>query len=183
MKVDTVITHIIEKRKTELRFHSWKDGRFRILLFFFFKPHLWHMENSWARDGIRAAPELQLQVYATATATLDLSCICNLCHSLWQCWILNPLSEARDQIHIPRQVCYHCTTMGTPCSSWFFSEFLTTILSCPLDISNYTSHISKSSCLNKIHHLLSQTCSYLGIPCLGKGHYNPSTQVLKEAKK
>ena len=40
--------------------------------------------------------ELQLPAYATATATPDLSCVCNLHHSLWQCWILNPLSKARD---------------------------------------------------------------------------------------
>ena len=41
--------------------------------------------------------ELQLPAYATDMATLDPSCICNLCSSLQQCWILNPLSEARDQ--------------------------------------------------------------------------------------
>ena len=33
---------------------------------------------------------------ATATATLDLSHICDLHFSLWQCWILNPPREARD---------------------------------------------------------------------------------------
>ena len=43
--------------------------------------------------------ELQLQAYATAIAIAmpDPRCICNPCHSLWQCRILNPLSEARDQ--------------------------------------------------------------------------------------
>ena len=40
--------------------------------------------------------ELQLPAYTTATVTPDLSHICNLHHSLWQCWILNPLMEARD---------------------------------------------------------------------------------------
>ena len=40
--------------------------------------------------------ELQLPVYTTATAT-DPSHICDLAHSMWQCWILNPLNEARDQ--------------------------------------------------------------------------------------
>ena len=39
--------------------------------------------------------ELQLQAYATAMATPDPRHICNL-HSLQQCWILIPLSEARD---------------------------------------------------------------------------------------
>ena len=34
---------------------------------------------------------------STVTAMLDLSSIGELCHSLWQCQILNPLSEARDQ--------------------------------------------------------------------------------------
>ena len=29
----------------------------------------------------------------------DLSPICNLHHSSWQCWIPNPLSEARDRTH------------------------------------------------------------------------------------
>ena len=34
--------------------------------------------------------------YTTATATSDPSCVCNLHHSSWQRWILNPLIEARD---------------------------------------------------------------------------------------
>ena len=38
--------------------------------------------------------------YATAIATPDLSHICNLHHTLWQCQILNSLSKARDQTHI-----------------------------------------------------------------------------------
>ena len=37
---------------------------------------------------------------ATATATPDLSCICDLCHSLQQGQILNPLLEARDRTRI-----------------------------------------------------------------------------------
>ena len=44
--------------------------------------------------------ELQLLAYTAATATPDPSHICDICHSLWQRWILNPLSEARDQAHI-----------------------------------------------------------------------------------
>ena len=43
----------------------------------------------------RVKSELQLQAYAIVTATSDLSCMCNLHHSSWQCWILNPLREAR----------------------------------------------------------------------------------------
>jgi len=44
--------------------------------------------------------ELQLPAYATDTATADLSYVCNLHHSLWQHWILNPLPGATDQIHV-----------------------------------------------------------------------------------
>ena len=40
--------------------------------------------------------ELQLQAYTTATATKDLSHICNLYHSSWQRRILNPVSKASD---------------------------------------------------------------------------------------
>ena len=41
--------------------------------------------------------ELQLAAYTTATATPDPSCICDLHHSSGQCWILNPLSEAKNR--------------------------------------------------------------------------------------
>ena len=41
--------------------------------------------------------ELQLQAYTTAKATRDPSCISDLHHCLWQRWILNPMSRARDQ--------------------------------------------------------------------------------------
>ena len=44
--------------------------------------------------------ELQLLAYAIATATPDLSSICDIDHSSWQCQTLNPPSEARDQPHI-----------------------------------------------------------------------------------
>ena len=40
--------------------------------------------------------ELELQPPACATATPDLSHVCDLPHSSRQCRILNPLSEARD---------------------------------------------------------------------------------------
>ena len=48
---------------------------------------------------LRAESELQLPAYITGTATRDLSRICNLHHSLWQCRILNPQIEARDGTH------------------------------------------------------------------------------------
>ena len=64
------------------------------------------------RLGVQS--ELQLQVYATATR--DLSPICNLHHSSGQRQILNPLSKARDQAHIQYtgRVHFCWATTGTP---------------------------------------------------------------------
>ena len=62
--------------------------------FFLLHLYLWHMEV----PVLRVESELQFQAYATPTAMPDLSRIYNLCHSLQQHWILNPLSE--DQAHI-----------------------------------------------------------------------------------
>ena len=41
--------------------------------------------------------EVQPPAYTTATAVRDLSCVWDLNHSSRQCWMLNLLSEARDQ--------------------------------------------------------------------------------------
>ena len=48
----------------------------------------------------RGESEPQLPASTTATAMRDLSCLCDLHHGSWQCRILNPLSEARDQMRI-----------------------------------------------------------------------------------
>ena len=51
--------------------------------------------------GLGVKSELQLPAYTTATtAAQDLGLICDLYHSSWQCWILNPLRGARDQTQI-----------------------------------------------------------------------------------
>ena len=44
--------------------------------------------------------KLELQLLASANTTRDVSCIFALCYSSWQCWILNLLSETRDQNYI-----------------------------------------------------------------------------------
>ena len=44
--------------------------------------------------------ELQLLAYTTATATLDLSHICDRVCNLGQRWIRNPMCEARDRTHV-----------------------------------------------------------------------------------
>jgi len=59
--------------------------------------------------------ELQLWAYSPAIATLGISCICDLCCSLLQCWILNPLSKAREKHHI-----LICTLSGgEPIEPWW----------------------------------------------------------------
>ena len=64
--------------------------------FFFFFSGPWHLEI----PGLGVKSELQLPAYTTATATQDLSHVCDVHGSLQQPWILNPLSEAKDQIRI-----------------------------------------------------------------------------------
>ena len=59
--------------------------------------------------------ELRLPAYTTATAMPDPRSLFNLHCSLWQCWMLNPLSEARDRTHILRdtsQVLYLLSHRG-----------------------------------------------------------------------
>ena len=64
--------------------------------FGFLGLHLRPMEVP--RLGFEA--ELQLLAPTTATAMQDPSCICHLHPSSWQCRILNPRSEARDQTRV-----------------------------------------------------------------------------------
>ena len=64
-------------------------------LFAFSRLLPWHMEV----PRLAVESELLLLAYATATATLDLSCICDPHHSSRECQIHNPLSKARDQTH------------------------------------------------------------------------------------
>ena len=95
----------------------------------FLGPHPWHMEIP--RLGIKL--ELQLLAYVTATATWDLSCVCNLHHSPRQSRILNPLSEARDRtrnLTVPSWIRFHCATTGTPCQAILSVGFF--ILGIPL---------------------------------------------------
>ena len=67
------------------------------------------------KRGVESA--LQLLAYTTATATPDLSHICDLHHSSRQRRILNPLSESRDRISI----------LMVP--SWFVNRWATLIYS------------------------------------------------------
>ena len=76
------------------------DGNIYIYIFFlvFLGPHLQHVGAP--RIGVKS--ELQLPAYATttATATWDPSHVCNLHHRSQQCWLLNPLMEARERTRV-----------------------------------------------------------------------------------
>ena len=75
-------------------------------MYIFLGLQLQHLEIS----RLEIKSELQLPAYATATATPDLSRVCDLHCTSWQCQILNPRSEARDQTHVlvdTSRVCYH----------------------------------------------------------------------------
>ena len=88
---------------------------FFVCLFVFLGLYLRHMEVP--RLGVKL--DLQLPVYTTATATRDLSHICDLHHSSQQHWIPNPLSEARDWTCVlmdTSQIRYYWAT--TP-PTWF----------------------------------------------------------------
>ena len=82
-------------------------------LFCFLGLHLRHMEV----PRLRVKLELKLPAYTMGTAMPDLSCVCDLHRSSWQCQIFNPLSEARDRTHnlmVPSRIHFHCATTGTP---------------------------------------------------------------------
>ena len=93
---------------------EYQEGISHSFLFFcFLGPHLWHV----GVPRLGAESELPLPAYTTATATPDLSHVCDLQHSSQQHWIPNPLSEAKDLTHIlidTSHTCFCCTTIGTP---------------------------------------------------------------------
>ena len=95
---------------------------FVLFCFFpFLGPHPQHMEVPRLGDE----SELQLLACTTTIAMRDPSQVCDLHHSSRQCWIFNPLSEARDWTHVLMDtswVCYRWAMTGTP--KWdFYAEF------------------------------------------------------------
>ena len=76
--------------------------------FFSLGPHPWHL--AVPRLGVELKLQLLANATATAIATQDPSCACDLQHNLRHCQILYPLSEARN---------------GTT-SSWIVVRFVTT---------------------------------------------------------
>ena len=116
--------------KFALSFNGWKNPpkySFLFLFFFFLICFLGLQHMEVPRLGVKS--ELQLPAYATATAMQDPSGVCDLHHSSWQHWILNPQNEVRDGIHnlmVPSRIRFHCTIMGT--CKYSFSLFCCTFV-------------------------------------------------------
>ena len=87
------ILFVVIKEKSCLE--NWKKSCWTLLLFFSFRNQM-----EVPRLGVES--ELQLLAYATATAIAMPypSRVCDLHRSSWQCWILNPLNEVRDQTFV-----------------------------------------------------------------------------------
>ena len=100
----------------------WKNvfsGRFFCLFVCLFFVFCLFRPTPMAYGSSQATVELELQLlaYTTASEMLDLSHVCDLHHSSWQHWILNPLSMARDQtgnLLVPSWIRFLCAIMGTP---------------------------------------------------------------------
>ena len=91
-----------------------RSGEMRVLFFFF----LLFRAAPAAYGGYQARG----QIGAGATS---------LHHSSEQCWILNPLSEARDQtrtLMVASRICFCCATMGTPRMLSFLCLYLCTAM-------------------------------------------------------
>ena len=77
-----------------------------------------------------------LLAYTTATATKDLSCVCDLHHSSWQCWSPDSLIKGRGQTHILMDtswIHFYCATMGIP-SFYLFRKHLYSIYHVPVTL-------------------------------------------------
>ena len=101
LSVSSFIDHVFSILSMKLFLNSrtqdfllYFSRNFILLFYVFLGLHPWHMEV----PSLGVELEMQLLVYTIATATPDLSCrICDLDHSLQQCRLFNPLSEARGQ--------------------------------------------------------------------------------------
>ena len=96
---DPMTDHFFSQEKFEWQ-RAFRVTRLFIYLFIhsfivcFLRLHSRHMEVP--RLGVQSELQL-LPAYATATATQDLSHVCDLHHSSQQCQILNPLCQERGQ--------------------------------------------------------------------------------------
>jgi len=72
-----------------------------------------HTCSTWKFPGARGWIRAAAAGLHHATAIPDLSCICDLCHSLWHHQILNPLREARARTQILMDTCWVLNSLNT----------------------------------------------------------------------
>ena len=100
-------------------FCEWQ-GKSSILAtnyFFFFFFFLLFRASHTAHGGSQARGRIRAAAASYSHSTTDPSSFCDLHHSSWQHWTLNPLSKARDltcNLMVPSQICFNWATMGTP---------------------------------------------------------------------
>ena len=85
--------------------------------FFFFFFFFFLLFKATPATYIGSQASGRVGAYTRATATSDLSRVCNLHHSSRHCRLLNPLSGARDgtcNLMIPSRIRFLCSMMGTP---------------------------------------------------------------------
>ena len=82
---------------THIHTHTHTHICICIYIFFFFRATPAAYGGSQPRSWIRTAT---VGLRHNRIAMRDLSCVCDLHHGPWQCWILDPLSEARDPTFI-----------------------------------------------------------------------------------
>ena len=93
--------------------------------------------------------ELQLPAYTTATATPDPSCICDLCCSLWPCWILNPLSKAGVELASSRRLCWAFNPLshsGSSASGFIEMQWHFTTSQSPLHLLGLRRILAEAAC-------------------------------------
>ena len=89
---------------------------FLFLSFFFFFFFLGHPYTIW-RFPVKGSNWSYSCWPMQQTETWDLRCVCNLHYSSRQCWILNPLREAKDRTRVlmdTGQIHFHWFIVGTP---------------------------------------------------------------------
>ena len=95
-------------------------------IFFFSFFFVFFLVQPWPVEVPRLAVKLQLQLqaYATATAMPDLSCLCNLCYSLQQHQMHNPLSKVKDRACIPMDTSWVPNPLSQNRNSWISTFFI-----------------------------------------------------------
>ena len=92
---------------------------------------------------------------------------------LWQCRILNPLSEARDQtrnLMVPSRICFHRATTGTPRTGTY-------LLNSPTHNTRRKSKSKRVSHNSKVSELVSGTARPRSQELRGHGHHPGLTSL------